>query len=282
METLGVATIYSFMDGTTEAAETTNSQIRKGLGFKVNSYLDLAAKIAELQYRNRDHVLLFRGQAKDYRTPKGSTTLRASIFRPPSSTLSKAVIETRYKTLHEAERLLAEGFQAPRRHLGRQNVKRQQILRWSILQHYEVCPTPLLDVTHSLRIAASFASDGASGEVFLLVLAVPALNGVVTASAEAQIQIIRLASVCPPAALRPHLQEGYLLGEYPELVSAEQKSHYKHYETDFGRRLIAKFRFDVASLWGDPHFPPVGHDALYPKGRDWLEILTANIVGRLP
>ncbi len=30
------------------------------------------------------------------------------------------------------------------------------MLRWAILQHYEVCRTPLLDVTQS--IAASFAS----------------------------------------------------------------------------------------------------------------------------
>lgn len=36
-------------------------------------------------------------------------------------------------------------------------LKRQRILHWSILQHYEVSATPLLDVTHSLPIAASFA-----------------------------------------------------------------------------------------------------------------------------
>ena len=37
-------------------------------------------------------------------------------------------------------------------------LRRQRILRWSILQHYEICDTPLLDVTQSIRIAASFAS----------------------------------------------------------------------------------------------------------------------------
>jgi len=28
---------------------------------------------------------------------------------------------------------------------------------WAILQHYGVCDTPLVDLTHSLRVAASFA-----------------------------------------------------------------------------------------------------------------------------
>lgn len=281
METVGVSKIWSFLEGQTEVSKTTNSEIRHNAGFKVRSYLDLAARVAELQYRNRHHVLLFRGQTKDYKTTKGSTSLRPTIFRPEpgKSTLSRILIETRYKDLAKAEQLLAEGFQ----HVGRQNVERQQILRWSILQHYKVCPTPLLDVTHSLRVAASFASDGVSGgEVYLLVLAVPGLSGVVTASAEGRIQIIRLAGICPPAALRPHVQEGYLLGEYPELVSALRKSHYKHYETDFGRRLIAKFRFDVGRLWHDANFPPVSHDALYPRDGDWLEKLTANIAKRFP
>ena len=44
--------------------------------------------------------------------------------------------------------------------------------------------------------------------------------------------MIRLASVCPPEAVRPHIQEGYLLGEYPEIADYEQKALYPHYEID--------------------------------------------------
>ena len=94
--------------------------------------------------------------------------------------------------------------------LGVDRMKRQQILRWAILQHYEVCPTPLLDVTHSLRIAASFASAHADNSAYIFVVGVPNLSGAVTASAEASIQTIRLSSVCPPTAVRAHIQEGYL------------------------------------------------------------------------
>ena len=44
-----------------------------------------------------------------------------------------------------------------------------------------------------------------------------------------------------------HLQEGYLLGEYPEIADFEQKTHYEDYEMDFGQRLIAKFRFNPST-----------------------------------
>src|SRR5206468_364868 len=124
--------------------------------------------------------------------------------------------------------------------LGVKRLKRHRVLRWAILQHYEVCLTPLLDVTHSLRIAASFASINMPDKVYLFVLGVPNLSGAVTASAESGLQIIRLSSVCPPSAVRPHIQEGYLLGEYPEMAEFEQKANYFHYEIDFGRRLVAK------------------------------------------
>jgi hypothetical protein len=137
-----------------------------------------------------------------------------------------------------------------------------------------------LDVTHSLRIAASFASANDNREAFVFVLGVPNLSGAVTASAEACLQIIRLSSVCPPSAVRPHIQEGYLLGEYPEMGGIDQKQHYKHYETDFGRRLVAKFRFEPARFWS-PNFPRVRKGALYPK-RDPLLTLANSIKSDLP
>lgn len=150
--------------------------------------------------------------------------------------------------------------------LGRERLERQRILRWAILQHYEICPTPLLDVTQSLRIAASFASLANPAEAFLFVLGIPHISGAITASAEAGLQVVRLASVCPPSAVRPHIQEGYLLGEYPDFSSAEQKLHYSHFEMDFARRLIAKFVFEPATFWEkSSNFPQVPRKALYPR-----------------
>jgi hypothetical protein len=147
-------------------------------------------------------------------------------------------------------------------------LRRHRILRWSILQHYEVCTTPLLDVTHSIRIAASFASLAEKETAYLFGLGVPNLSGAITASAEAGLQIVRLSSVCPPSAVRPHLQEGYLLGEYPEMAGYEQKENYFNYEIDFGRRLVAKFAFSPSSFWKNDNFPKVAKTALYPSAKN--------------
>jgi hypothetical protein len=108
------------------------------------------------------------------------------------------------------------------------------------------------------------------------VLGVPNLSGAITASAEAGLQIVRLSSVCPPTALRPHIQEGYLLGEYPEMAGYDQKQHYPHFEIDFGRRLIAKFRFNLKSFWKNDAFPKVKRPALYPNQNDPLFQLTQS------
>jgi hypothetical protein len=158
--------------------------------------------------------------------------------------------------------------------VGENNRYVMRILRWSILQHYEICATPLLDVTQSLRVAASFASERTTAEAFIFVLGVPNLSGAVTANAETGIQIVRLTSVCPPNAKRPHVQEGYLLGEYPELSDYSQKRLYAHHEVDFGKRLVAKFRFDPKSFWKERGLAPVESFAMAaPNGRKSLTMV---------
>lgn len=229
-------------------------------------------KVAELQFRNRDHVLLFRGQPSDHFDNDGTSSLKPTLFRPGGGlggNPRERLLTRRFERLKSAGRILAERY-TDRGFLGSDRLQRHRVLRWSILQHYGVCRTPLLDVTHSLRIAASFASLGVGNDAFVFVLGVPNVSGAVTASAEAGIQMIRLASVCPPTAVRPHIQEGYLLGEYPEMAEYEQKELYRHYEIDFGRRLIAKFRFDPQSFWKPDHFPKVEEPDLYPDAKDPL------------
>jgi hypothetical protein len=280
METVGKSNIWAYFDRSSSAKRVTNSIVRKGPGHRVRSFLDLATKVADLQFRNRDYVLLFRGQGADHRNKANNTSLKASLFRPVQfANPSQQILETRYEALMRAERALVSCY-AKERYLGVERLMRHRILRWSILQHYEVCPTPLLDVTHSLRIAASFASLSAKDDAFLFVLAVPNLSGAITASAEAGLQIVRLSSVCPPTAVRPHIQEGYLLGEYPDIESHQQKQHYFHYEMDFGLRLVSKFRFRPTDFWkrNDGLFPMVLKRALYPsKSNDPLYELSLSV-----
>jgi hypothetical protein len=268
METIGSQKIWSFFESRKPCTVAKNTEIRKGAGHRVGSYFELATKIAELQFRNRDHVLLFRGQSGDYRNVQGNSTLKPTLLRPErQGNPSAATLIERFERLKRAERELitqyaASGF------LGVERLQRHRILRWAILQHYEVCTTPLLDVTHSLRIACSFASLTEASKAYLFVLGVPNLSGAVTASAEAGLQIVRLSSVCPPSAVRPHIQEGYLLGVYPDLVDYAQKENYFHYEMDFGRRLVAKFVFNPATFWKNDNFPRVARRALYPTASD--------------
>lgn len=280
MEKIGSSRLWSYFDSFDRTRPASNTQIRSGIGHPVHSYPELAKKVSELQFLNREHVLLFRGQRHDHLTTKGNSMLKAGIFRnfdgkPPTEKL----LRQRFETLHLAESGLIQRYGA-RKLLGLERIRRHRSLRWAILQHYEVCPTPVLDVTHSLRIATSFASYGneESDDAFLFVLGVPNISGAVTSSSEAGIQIIRLASACPPEAVRPHLQEGYLLGEYPEISDYDQNTRYSFYEMDFGRRLVAKFRFNPQELWGNPNFPRSTEKALYATQQaDLLRDITESI-----
>lgn len=285
MKNIGENHIWSFYDVKNGAQKVTSvSTVRAGKGHLVKTFLDLARKVAELQFRNPDLVLMFRGQSGDHLSIKKNTSLQPSIFRPTNGGSvrgMKDVIKKRYEILDLAEKCLIEEYSKTTL-LGKNRIQRQSILRWAILQHYEVCPTPLLDITHSLRIAASFASQNAKGDAYIFVLGIPNLSGAITVNAQAGIQVIRLASVCPPSAVRPHIQEGYLLGEYPDLANHGQKELYEPNEHDFGRRLVAKFRFDPSTFWQSTTFPQINDEALYPSnGKDPLAVLASNIKARI-
>lgn len=283
METLSSRDIWTFLPEEAHARKVRGGKARAipkdtENGHLVSNYRELARKIAELQFRNPEFVLLFRGQARDYPTTQYQSSIKPSIFRPEKDRMAAPdsdVIHSRYDILIRAERDLVETW--GNRNLGNnRKLQRHRVVRWAILQHYEVCGTPLLDVTHSLRIAASFATKDALQrnlhEAFLMVLAIPQLSGAVTVTAEAELQALRLSSICPPEAVRPHLQEGYLLGEYPDLADPDQKSRVPHYEADFGRRLIAKFRLNPKKFWeNDGAFPQVPDAALFPQEDDPVE-----------
>ena len=282
MKTIGGSEIFAFVGGAKGIRRTTNGRVRQGDGHRVSSFEELAAKVAELQFMNWDYVLMFRGQSGDHRNRSNATSLKPTLFRSrkgEKTNPDERLLSRRFSRLDAAEQRLASRYAF----LGKDRVTRHRILRWAILQHYEICDTPLLDVTHSLRIAASFASLGNSETAYVFVLGVPNLSGAVTASAEAGLQIVRLASVCPPDAKRPHIQEGYLLGEYPDIAGYSQKQLYDPFEIDFGRRLVAKFRFDPTRFWHDPAFPAVPEAALYPSPpSDRLCALAARIKQSIP
>jgi hypothetical protein len=113
METIGQQELWSFVGGSSSAKKfIKNTEIRRDAGHLVTSFIELATKIAELQFRNRDHVLLFRGQHADYRNLKRHTTLKPTLFRsvgklnPDGATLIE-----RFQALQRAEEQLGIRYQ---------------------------------------------------------------------------------------------------------------------------------------------------------------------------
>lgn len=268
MEKIGAQKIWSYFDESPKSRPVSNQKIRAGDGHPVFTFFDLAMKIAELQFLNRDHVLLFRGQSADHRSPDGNTVLNPSLFRSAGGgKLEGNLLQTRFERLKSAEAHLVRlygdaGFR------GCDRLARHRTIRWAILQHYDVCRTPLLDVTQSLRISASFAAgENGCGDAYLYVLGVPNRSGAVTASSEAGLQIICLSSACPPEAVRPHMQEGFLLGEYPEVADYDRNFRYSWRELDFSRRLVSKFKLKLKGFWSSKDFPPASSEFIFPRDR---------------
>lgn len=279
MEKIGTQQIWSYFDSAKKARPVSNRKIRAGEGHPVFTFFELAMKVAELQFLNRDYVLLFRGQTNDHRSPAGNTMLNPSLFRLGGKRLpNQKVLQARFERLGACEAQLVRLYREAK-FRGIDRLARHRTIRWAILQHYDVCRTPLLDVTQSLRISASFAAGkNGSGDAYLYVLGVPNRSGAVTASSESGLQIICLSSACPPEAVRPHMQEGFLLGEYPEVADYDRSAPYSYQEMDFGRRLVAKFKLNLGKFWHSRNFPPASTESIYPKEyRDPLLLLTQRI-----
>lgn len=214
----------------------------------VDSFIELVKKIAILSFHNKDHLLFFRGQRRDHLNRDENSSFYPSIYRTKNGeNLSKELLNIRFKLLDQASTLLIKKFEEHKILDSISELKRRKFIQWSILQHYEVCETPLLDLTQSLRVACSFAlqKDQETGYVF--VFGLPYITNRITINSEQDIVNIRLINICPPQALRPYFQEGNLVGTADILSDYDERS-----ELDFKRRLIAKFKItNSKGFWQD-------------------------------
>lgn len=225
--------------------------------YRVDSYRELVEHVAKLAYMNKDNLLFFRGQNIDYRNKAGSSTFYPSIYR--GDHVPRQEIRYRFDVLQGASRNLSEEF-TQRGLPGAPELRRKRHIQWSVLQHYEVCNTPLLDFTHSLQVACSFAQEGNEGAwAYIAVFGLPYITNRISINSEHDLVNVRLLSICPPHALRPYFQDGYLAGTEDVSDEYDNKS-----ELDFNNRLIAKFCFpNEQSFWGSS-FNPIPGEALYP------------------
>ncbi len=225
--------------------------------YLINKFSKLVEAVAKLSYENEEHLLFFRGQASDYVDNAGKSTFLPTIYR--GQNLSQEELDDRFEILENASKELVKEFNSSKTK-GYKEVERKTLIRWSILQHYEVCPTPLIDVTQSLRVACSFAFDqNDSDEAFIYVFGFPYLTNRISINSEYDLINIRLLSICPPEALRPYFQEGYLVGTSDvtnEIVNPK--------ELDLSNRIIAKFKIPKKNFWDRKYFP-LPKIALYPE-----------------
>lgn len=232
----------------------------------IYTFRELVYEVAELSCLNKDHLLFYRGQNHDHRNKGGASTLYPSIYRGDS--VSKDELDLRFSYLRNSAENLKRHIEEE--YAGKESLKevslRKQI-QWSILQHYEVCPTPFLDITQSLSVACSFAFFESSEEAFLYVLGMPYSTNRISRNSEHEIINIRLLSICPPEALRPYFQEGYLAGTDGIDYRAVNKIQY-----DFNRRLLAKYKLTEASSFWSDGFHQLSSDTLYPENDPILNI----------
>lgn len=239
--------------------------VDKADAFQVKTYRELMAQVAQLAYLNKDHLLFFRGQATDYRNRANASTFYPSIYRDDPLPLQE--VHYRFEMLNQAANLLADAVLEHNVN-GYMEIRRKKYVQWSILQHYEVCATPLLDITHSLRVAGSFAQlNNSSGKAYVYVFGLPYITNRISINSEHDLVNIRLLSICPPDALRPYYQEGYVVGTEDITKDYDSKT-----ELDFRNRLIAKFQIPSNSKFWGKGFSSIPETALYPKHDKFLRL----------
>lgn len=248
-------------------SRTVTSFVRSNT-IKVETFHDLIMEIAELSYKNPDVMLFYRGQTNNFIKKKYST-LYPSIYRPDNA----KNIKFEFELLENATSILLKELEKNScidvDEL--KEIKKIKLLQYAILQHYEVCNTPLLDVTQSLKVACSFAIlDNKYNIGYIYVLGLPYITGRISVDSEDYITNIRLLSISCSSSKRPFFQEGYLV--QTEFTS---DSDINKGELDFNRRIVAIYEFENnEKFWGSEN--PISKDNLYPiedKMKDLCDVI---------
>lgn len=242
------------------------TSIVRGNPVEVSTFYDLIMEIAELSYKNPDVMLFYRGQNNNY-TKNNIATLYPTIYRADN----KRDIDFDFKVLNEATVKLIDALKKDARIDSEElkEIRKIKLLQYSILQHYEVCKTPLLDLTQSIKVACSFAILKNKNNIgYIYVLGLPYINGRISVDSEEYITNVRLLSISSSAAKRPFFQEGYLV--QTEFAS-DLKNNINKDELDFNRRLLAIYKFkNDQQFWGEES--PICENALYPNDDVMKEI----------
>lgn len=243
------------------------AEVLSGPFWEVAHWEELRAAVSFLTLMNKRSVLYFRGQGAHY--PECLPVLFRDEWSLAGDTY-KLTPRNRGRYYAAIRRLQDDVFDVAKR-VG---TPRYYMLEHfpsaaaAILQHYELWPTHMIDLTRSLSIAISFASGSAKRDsAYLYVVAMPDLRGSITSDMDQHVSLARLEAICPPDAKRPHHQDSYLAARFPE-PPGDCNPGDKRWDdwergSDLMQRLVAKFllRLDEGALPGAPH---VSLDYLLP------------------
>lgn len=258
--------VWSYLPGKDVMQRCSVREVSASRGFDVATFPDLVETVAAIGYANRRHNLFFRGQDADYTLPSRGKYSRIasalpSIFRPAKGKkiLSSDLLEDRFVALDGLSDQVAATYSRSELFGGWKRIGRYEELRWALLQHYQVCDTPLIDVTQSLRVAASFATASNRGKyAYLHVYGLPHINGSISYHVDDSLVVIKLQSICPPAAKRAHYQEGFLVGHFPETRERTK-------DVNLAYRMVAKLRLRKDGFWNETAFPAIPWSSLMPE-----------------
>jgi hypothetical protein len=242
-----------------------------------SSYTELVAIASFLSVMNKRHTLYFRGQGKHL---DPIPAIFRSSWRSPSDKRYEIADPIRRQKIYDGLNnrikaiVLSVCSQFPMPRKNTLTMFRESV--WAIAQHYEIWPTPLIDITPNLRAAASFALWKERPEANLYVVALPPSTNSITFEADQHIVLARLHAVCPPDAKRPHYQDGFLVGRFPFQGPNKNEIDSKPGEfSSLSRRLVARIllknpktpKRPGGSFWSDD-FPEMSEAALTPGPKD--------------
>jgi hypothetical protein len=237
--------------------------VRAWPGYRITHFEELVKVSAHLSAGNREYMLFYRGQTKDYTDINKRTNLYPTLYRGlGKSPLRKKVLAERWGRLETLVRAIVRE-RAALKLPGKSHRHIESAI--ALLQHYGLCETPLLDITPSLRVAASFALPAGGSRVgYVYVLALPYPHGTISHFVDRDMVLVRLHGICPYEAVRPHYQEGYLVGKFP-ISDAGSVTVAKERNDNAASRLVAKLMVDdTHGGFFSPGFPRVPTETLLP------------------
>ncbi len=148
--------------GSLTRTRQSSKQVNADEPLAAGSYAELVDIVSFLSVMNKRHTLYFRGQTKDW--PLRPTTFRLSWTSlsgtrhliPDNSVALQRIWGHLNSEISPIVLSVCDKLPMPRR----ATLRMFREAMWAVAQHYELWPTPLIDITPSLRIAASFALWG--------------------------------------------------------------------------------------------------------------------------